>query len=98
MFFFFQIESQMTKAAEGENRPRGHEGEEGGDGGDWVCSGPIRDSLRSHVERVVDGAKEREPVAVAGPGEVVRVDWPGHDAGEALRIIWNVIIRFKLFM
>ncbi len=91
----------MTKAAEGENRHSRHEGEEGGDGVDWVdwvCSGPIRDSLRSHVERVVDGAEEREPVAVAGSGEVVRVDWPGHDAGETLRIIWNVVIRFKLFM
>ncbi len=98
MFFFFQIESQMTKAAEGENGHSRHEGEEGGDGVDWVCSGPIRDSLRSHVERVVDGAKEREPVAVAGPGEVVSVDRPGHDAGEALRIIQNVVIGFKSFM
>jgi len=96
--FFFQIESQMTKAAEGENGHRRHEGEEEGDGVDWVCSGPIRDSLRSHVERVVDGAKEREPVAVAGPGEVVRIDGPGHDAGEALRIIQNVVIGLKSFM
>ncbi len=88
----------MTKAAEGENGHCRHEGEEVGDGVDWVCSGTIRDSLRSHVERVVDGSKEREPVAVAGSGEVVRVDGPGHDSGEALQIIKNVLVGFQSVM
>ena len=40
--------------------------------------------MRPHVEGVIDGTEQGESMAGTGSGEVVGVDRPGHDAGQAL--------------